>query len=279
MNNELSKIFCPTYKDSFEVDRRFNDDIKTIFEQAGSNVFLNLRMFQDQKSELEKEYANYALNLCIAFLERIIYVNENEPWDSTTNKYKWRSKQLAKCLRSGLTDLGFKASNISKLIGAAEILVLNKNHVFDGNYDFGGSLEEDAALRKYHAWAKSQGVSALYELSRMEYLIPYSPVFQSLSDLSNEFKENVPIRSLEKLRQQYPKYDIDRNASFPKTNDQFKVLAPTQEQLVEQLIPLVQSIDLDMILVDTELKVKLESIHHPLMTLADITIPTQTRPT
>ena len=290
MDNQLSRIFSPTYKDTVEIDRRFNDDFRTIFEQAGSNVLINLRHFQEQKHELEKQYAGYALKLCTAFLDRINYINETEPWDSDSNKYKWRSKVLSKSLRSGLTDLGFKPSSVSKLIGAAEVLISHKNHVFDGNYDFAGSPQEDADLRTYHDWAKIQSISALYEISRMDSVLSSPPPLQYLSDLSNEFKESVPIRSLEKLRQQYPKFDNKSNESFPKQNSRFTVLAEpkslteetlpqTQEQILDQLIELVQSIDLDMILVDKELRAKLESISHPLVILADLAEPTPTRPT
>ena len=72
---------------------------------------------------------------------------------------------------------------------------------------------------------------------------------------------------------------VDVEVVTEPSNNAEESLAQTQEQLVDQLIPIVQSMDLDKIFVDTELKAKLESISHPLIILADLAEPTPTRPT
>ncbi len=73
--------------------------------------------------------------------------------------------------------------------------------------------------------------------------------------------------------------EVDVEVVTKPTTSAEESLAPTQHETVDQLIPLVQSMDLDKIFVDRQLRAKLESISHPLTILADLVIPTPSRPT
>ncbi len=98
----------------------------------------------------------------------------------------------------------------------------------------------------------------------------FTDEFKSLSSLRN----NTSIK--DKSSEASP---VDVEVVTEPTSSAEESLAQTQEQLIDQLIPLVQAMNLDEIYGDRELKAKLDVVRDPLMTLAHIAIPTPTRPT
>jgi hypothetical protein len=126
MNNELVKTFTPTYKDSDDLDRRFEEDLAIIFKDVRPEVIEGLNEFKEKTTDLENKYGSLAYELACLFIKRINEVERKE--DQETNLFKWRTKALRKKLSKGLQERGFKPSNVSKIIGAAEY-VLHLKHM------------------------------------------------------------------------------------------------------------------------------------------------------
>ena len=107
---------------------------------------------------------------------------------------------------------------------------------------------------------------------------------------TGDYKE-VSVRKLEEIRRMFPYIEpppikpaqltpaVDVEVVAEPTTSAEESLAPTQEKLIDQLIPIVQAMNLDEIYGDIELKAKLELVRDPLMTLAHMAIPSQPRPT
>ncbi len=97
---------------------------------------------------------------------------------------------------------------------------------------------------------------------------------------TDEFKPLSSLRTKPQIEEQTSQASaVDVEVVAEPSNTAEESLAPTQEQLVDQLIPIVQTMNLDEIYGDRELKAKLEVVRDPLMTLAHMAIPSPTRPT
>ena len=159
MNIELTETFTPTYQDG-GLDRRYSEDIITIFNATGAQALEGLQEFKRRTTQLDYDYGKYAYRLCLAFYERMAYINARER--DETNQWKWRSKGLLKRLTEGLLELGFKKANVSKLIGAAEYessIKLNMFHERTGKARPG--------IKKELEWVQSFPISSRYILSCM----------------------------------------------------------------------------------------------------------------
>ena len=101
----------------------------------------------------------------------------------------------------------------------------------------------------------------------------------------------VSVRRLQEIRRMLPKVEtseikpsqlpqaVDVEVVTEPSNNTEESLAQTQDQLIDQLIPIVQAMNLDEIYGNRKLKAKLEVVRDPLMTLAHIAIRSPTRPT
>ena len=122
MNTELVKTFTPTYKDTDDLDRRCEEDLAIIFKDVRPEVIDGLIEFKEKTTDLENKYGSLAYELACLFINRINEVERKEK-DQETNLFKWRTKALRKKLSKGLQERGFKPSNVSKIIGAAEYVM------------------------------------------------------------------------------------------------------------------------------------------------------------
>ena len=272
MNNKLINTLLPLNKEG-ELDRRYEDNIKSILSELGSDNADVLSSFYENTTKLEKEAGNAALQLALCILKHVDDLDENHKFDSNDNWIGWKSKSIRKRLSESIQRLGFKPKNAHKIVMAAEF----KHGLISSN-----------------CWIESLGVSHLYELSRMnqqgfKYALEQArdPEFHFAA---GAYKE-VSVRRLEEIRRMFPKVEpkeikpvqlsqaVDVEVVTEPTTSAEESLAPTQQELIDQLIPIVKSMDLDRILVDRELREKLKSISHPLAMLSDLAIPTPTRPT
>ncbi|NMP05564.1 hypothetical protein HI855_03045 [Cyanobacteria bacterium 150NLHA] len=98
--------------------------------------------------------------------------------------------------------------------------------------------------------------------------------------ITDEFKPLSSLRTKPQIEEQTSQASaVDVEVVTEPSNTAEESLPPTQEQLVDQLITIVQAMNLDEIYGDQELKAKLEVVRDPLMTLAHIAIPSPPRPT
>ena len=272
MNNKLINTLLPINKQG-DLDRRYEENIKSILNELGPDNIHVLTSFYDNTTKLEKEARSSALQLALCILRHVDYLDDNHKFDSDNNYIGWKANSIRKRISESIQRLGFKPKNAHKIVKAAEF----KHWVGSG-----------------HCWIESLAISHLFELSRMnqqgyEYALEEArdPVWHFTS---GAYKD-VSVRRLEEIRRMFPKVEPSdiKPAQLPQALDVEVVTEPTstaeeslalsQEELLEQLIPIVQSMDLDKIYVDRQLKAKLELISHPLTILADLSIPTPTRPT
>ena len=272
MNNKLINTLLPLNKEG-ELDRRYEDNIKSILSELGSENVDVLSSFYENTTKLEKEAGNAALQLALCILKHVEDLDKNHKFDSNDNFIGWKSKSIRKRLSESIQRLGFKPKNAHKIVMAAEF-----KH----------------ALISSNCWIESLGVSHFYELSRMNDQ-GFKYALEQARDPEFHFKagayKDVSVRRLEEIRRMFPKLetpDIKPSQLTPAVDVEVvtepssiteESLAPTQQELVDQLIPIIQAMNLDEIYGNIELKAKLEVVRDPLMTLAHIAIPTPTRPT
>ena len=118
MNNELVNTFTPT-NDHGLIDSRFEEDLTIIFNEVRQEVIDGLNEFQQKTTDLENQYGSLAYELCMSFSKRMEYIDDTER-NLPSNQFRWRTKKLRKQLIEGLKGMGFKPSNVTKMIGAAE---------------------------------------------------------------------------------------------------------------------------------------------------------------
>ncbi len=272
MNKKLINTLLPLNKEG-ELDRRYEDNIKSILSELGSENVDVLSSFYENTTKLEKEAGNAALQLALCILKHVEDLDKDHKFDSNDNWIGWKSKSIRKRLSESIQRLGFKPKNANKIFKAAEF-----KH----------------GIKCSNLWIESLGVSHLFELSRMNEQ-GYNYALEQASDPEFHFAagayKDVSVRRLQEIRRMFPKLETSeiKPAQLPQTVDVEVVtepsstaeesLAQTQDQLIEQLIPIVQAMDLDEIYGDRELKAKLEVVRDPLMTLAHMAIPSPQRPT
>jgi len=198
--SDLTRIFTPTNEDG-SPDQRFKDDINWVFNRVGSEVIEGLERFQQETTKVNNNYAKYAYSLVKAFLERN---TEIDHWESSTpsNQYRWRSKKISKSLQSMFQQIGFKASAISKIIGAAELI-----------HDLEKRLEKqpkNKRLEEQLECFQSFPVSSQYVLNNMNATGISEVVALSANRQWNretDTFEHIPLTKtdLEQIQREYPK--------------------------------------------------------------------------
>ena len=152
MNNELVNTFTPT-NDNGLIDSRFEEDLTIIFNEVRQEVIDGLNEFQQKTTDLENQYGSLAYELCMSFSKRMEYIDDTER-NLPSNQFRWRTKKLRKQLIEGLKEKGFKPSNVSKMIGAAEYLNQLKSY----------------GDKKLFEFVKEQPISSQYILSGMNHI-------------------------------------------------------------------------------------------------------------
>jgi hypothetical protein len=288
MTDSLATTFTPTYKDTGDIDRRYSEDMRVIFESAGHRTLTGLQEFKDAKLRLENKYGTHAYKLAIAFIQRIEYIDETERWDSSTNSYKWRSKGLLARLREGLTDLGYEAANVSTVIGAAEYIVSIEPREHDYNSDLDGTPEQYALEKegeeKFYNWSKGLSMSAQYELRRTDKpSIQNSYAWQELKELSSNFSKSITRKDLRDVRKRHPKDEnkkLPGGGNFDAFSDDPSPLVEiieTQEDIQNKFFHYMSLVDMEAAYVDDSFKKKLLIVSERIEIL-NSWLPNQIRP-
>lgn len=272
MNKKLITTLLPLNKEG-ELDRRYEENIKSILNELGSENVDVLSSFYENTTKLEKEAGNAALKLALCILKHVEELDQNHKFDSNDNYIGWKSKSIRKRLSESIQRLGFKPKNAHMIVKSAEF----KHGLISSN-----------------CWIESLGVSHLFELSRMNQQ-GFKYALEQARDPEFHFKagayKEVSVRRLEEIRRMFPYIEpppikpvqltpaVDVEVVTEPSSTAEESLTPTQEQLVEQMIAIIQAMNLDEIYGNRELRAKLELVRDPLMTVAHIAIPSPPRPT
>ena len=298
MNIDIKNALTPKRFEDGGLDQRYLKSIKKIIDIAGKTTIERLEDFYKKSSELERKYGGSAFELCLSLFE--------------ANLENWEHKAIKKSLTELLKELGFKPSNVTKLIGAAQFQFKSKPSdyglpVEQWNTDFTSkeAIESDIKLFDY---IRNLPVRSKYELSLCSNEIYWDqsgfdqPIIEKLT---NTYSKILTTRELESLKKKYPKPKDEYWNNHQRSNNSLKesqsasshgetyeipvidelfvvhkdstdieheTVQPTQEELVRALRVIVKKIDLDKVLIDDALKSQLEPIQNQLETLTHLAI-------
>ncbi len=267
MNNKLINTLLPLNKEG-DLDRRYEENIKSILNELGPDNIHVLTSFYDNTTKLEKEARSSALQLALCILRHVDYLDDNHKFDSDNNYIGWKAKSIRKRLSESIQRLGFKPKNAHKIVKAAEF-----KH----------------SLSTSNCWIESLDISHLFELSRMNqqgYNYALEQARDPIWDFASGAYKNVSVRRLEEIRRMFPKLEatqinprqltqaVDVEVVTEPTSTTDETLPKTQDELIHQLITLVQLLNLDLIYRDDDLKSKLTAVKNQLMCVAHLAIPT-----
>ena len=298
MNIDIKNAVTPKRYEDGGLDQRYLKSIKKIIDIAGKPTIERLEDFYKKSSELERKYGGSAFELCLSLFE--------------ANLEKWKHKAIKKNLTELLKELGFKTSNVTKLIGAAQFQFKSKPSdyglpVEQWNTDFTSkeAIESDIKLFDY---IRNLPVRGKYELSLCSDIIYWDQAgFNQpiLEKLTNSYSKILTTRELESLKKQYPKLKDEYWNNHQRSNNSHKesestsnhgetyeisvidklfvvhkdstdieheTVQPTQEELVRALRVIVKQIDLDKVPIDDSLKSQLKPIQNQLKTLTHLAI-------
>ena len=205
MNTELAKTFTPKTKEG-EPDHRYAPDLVKIFSSIRPEVLSRLEEFKNKTTELEVKYGSDALEFSIGWLDYIYSLSSDAP----DNKWNSKGKGLRKGLIVGLKDRGFKSSNVSKIIGAAEYIKKLKDDLLIPDFKNPNQVTENKRVREILNFVNPLPISAKYLLGGMTELglkkaMSYENDSKEWDSNTDTFPSKpLTIRVLEDLKQQYP---------------------------------------------------------------------------
>ena len=144
----ITKTITPKNDDG-SLDQRFGLHIEKLIHLCGVECINTLHTFHKETEESERKAGGAALHMIVK-----LYSIEMEEWEQ---------KRLAKSLREALQEIGFKPSKVTKLMGAGRFKANEWNRVHE---DF-ECKSLDQLKQEQHEFLSAYGVSALYEVSRM----------------------------------------------------------------------------------------------------------------
>ena len=176
----ITKTITPKNDDG-SLDQRFGLHIQKLIHLCGVKCINTLHTFHEETEESERKAGGAALHMIVK-----LYSIEMEEWEQ---------KRLAKSLREALQEIGFKPSKVTKLMGAGRFKANEWNRVHE---DF-ECKSIDQLKQEQHEFLGSYGVSALYEVSRMND-VGRAQVRYVFSTGKKLFKKD----ELEKIRRENP---------------------------------------------------------------------------
>ena len=144
----ITKTITPKNDDG-SLDQRFGLHIEKLIHLCGVECINTLHTFHKETEESERKAGGAALHMIVK-----LYSIQMEEWEQ---------KRLTKRVREALQEIGFKPSKVTKLMGAGKFKVMEWNRVHE---DF-ECKSIDQLKQEQHEFLGSYGVSALYEVSRM----------------------------------------------------------------------------------------------------------------
>jgi hypothetical protein len=201
----------------------------------------------------------------------------------------WQRKAFKKQLRSLLQECGFKPSMTTKLIAAGEF-VAHELPLADFNPDLDWCSEEQHRKQheQYLEYLKAYGVSSLYLLSQMDY--EGRRLARTHFDSTGQ---RFSTRELEGLKQQYPRWSVDRQLSKrpASSSDNSALLRQVQEleavedcgelttdEMIAQFVQLTQAINWSAIEKESSSCELLSSIYETLGFIAGLAHQVQCTP-
>ena len=144
----ITKTITPKNDDG-SLDQRFGLHIEKLIHLCGVECINTLHTFHKETEESERKAGGAALHMIVK-----LYSIQMEEWEQ---------KRLTKRVREALQEIGFKPSKVTKLMGAGRFKANEWNRVHE---DF-ECKSLDQLKQEQHEFLGSYGVSALYEVSRM----------------------------------------------------------------------------------------------------------------
>ena len=220
MNTELAKTFTPKTKEG-ETDHRYAPDLVKIFSSIRPEVLRGLEEFKNKTTELEIKYGSDALEFSVGWLDHIYSLSPDAP----DNKWNSKAKGLRKGLIAGLKSNGFKSSNVSKIIGAAEFIKKLKDQLYMQSFTNPNEMEEVWWVRARLDFVNPLPISAKYLLGGM--------TDKGIAKAMSYEKEDkaLTIRVLEDLKQQYPINPNERRGGVKNQLSKLEEVEDNQETI------------------------------------------------
>jgi len=211
MTSDLINTFTPKDKQG-DTDFRYESDLQNIFDTMRPEVLIGLQEFKHKTTQLEIKYGSLALEFALNWIK---YTDQLFA-DETYNKFNFKAKSLNKYLGEGLKVIGFKPKNIYKLIAAARF---HKRLQEDITKDYGFGLNEHA--KEVYEFVLTLPISSQYLLGGM--------TDEGVSK-AMEY-EDITVRELEKLKQQYPINTEERRGRRKNPLSQLERVSDNQEAI------------------------------------------------
>jgi len=254
MNSDLVQTFTPK-NDLGESDYRYESDLINIFESVRPEVIKGLEDFKLKTTELEKQYGSLALEFAINWFNYTDKLKQDE----TYNKFNFRAKRLRKQLIEGLKERGFKPSNVSKIVGAAEFHKRLQDGLFKGRTE-----GINKRVQKIYEFVSSQSISSQYLLGGMTDIgianaMNYEHDTQQWDPKTDTYiGKPLTVRVLEELKKQYPlneeetrgrkknllsTLDIVPDLQDPITIESTEIKEVTQESIARDIVSLAKQLN------------------------------------
>ena len=240
MNIDIKNALTPKRYEDGGLDQRYLKSIKKIIDIAGKPTIERLEDFYKKSSELERKYGGSAFELCLSLFE--------------ANLENWEHKAIKKSLTELLKELGFKPSNVTKLIGAAQFQFKSKPSdyglpVEQWKTDFCSKEGIEDSIKIFD-YIKSLPVRSKYELSLCSNEIYWhQDVFDQagfdqpiLEKLTNSYSKILTTRELESLKKQYPKPKDEYWNNHKRSNNSLKESESTSSQGETYEIPVIDEL-------------------------------------
>ncbi len=166
----FTKTITPKNDDG-SLDQRFGLHIEKLIHLCGVECINTLHTFHKETEESERKAGGAALHMIVK-----LYSIEMEEWEQ---------KRLAKRVREALQEIGFKPSKVTKLMGAGKFKAKEWNGVYGDEFEYKSNEQLE---KEQHDLLSSYGVTALYEISRMNDF-GYAKVRNAFSNDKKLFKK------------------------------------------------------------------------------------------
>ena len=176
----ITKTLTPKNENG-SLDQRFISYVQSLVEHCGEDCINNLCQFHKETEESERKAGGAALHMIVK-----LYSLKMEDWEK---------KRLAKSLREALQEIGFKPSKVTKLMGAGKFKAEQWNRL----HHCIGYKTDQQLKEEQHDFLNNYGVTALYEISRMND-VGQAQVRYAYIDSRNIMSKDM----LEEIRQENP---------------------------------------------------------------------------
>ncbi len=234
MNSDLVQTFTPK-NDLGESDYRYESDLINIFESVRPEVIKGLEDFKLKTTELEKQYGSLALEFAINWFNYTDKLKQDE----TYNKFNFRAKRLRKQLIEGLKERGFKPSNVSKIVGAAEFHKRLQDGLFKGRTE-----GINKRVQKIYEFVSSQSISSQYLLGGMTDIgianaMNYEHDTQQWDPKTDTYiGKPLTVRVLEELKKQYPMNEEESRGRKKNLLSTLDIVPDLQDQITIESTPI-----------------------------------------